>query len=266
MELREKTFLITGASSGIGAATAREAATRGAHVILVARSQAKLERLAEEIRKTGGNASSYVADLSEPAMIRAVTDTIKAVNGTPDIIMNNAGSGIWKYAHETTPEEAAAMVTLPYLAAFGVTHAFLPGLIERGSGTIVNLTSAAAFMAWPGATAYSAARWAMRGFNDALRTELTPYSVNVMLAAFARVNSDYWRNNPGSDAHIPARQAMIPELSPELAARHIISGIEHEQRQVIEPWQLRAIITLAKFFPDMVASQKPARRHDRITT
>jgi short-subunit dehydrogenase len=130
MELREKTFLITGASSGIGAATAREAATRGAHVILVARSQAKLERLAEEIRKTGGNASSYVADLSEPAMIRAVTDTIKAANGTPDIIMNNAGSGIWKYAHETTPEEAAAMVTLPYLAAFGVTHAFLPGLIE----------------------------------------------------------------------------------------------------------------------------------------
>lgn len=252
MDIRGKRFLITGASSGIGAATARYAAKKGATVILVARSESKLEQLAQEICEENGSASFYAADLSELSAIRDVVVRIEDNEGIPDIIMNNAGAGQWKYAHETTPEEAAAIMSVPYLASFALTHAFLPKIIERKSGMIVNIASAASFMVWPGATAYIAARWAIRGFNDALKAELSPQGIKVMLVAFAKVISDYWRNNPGSEQNIPERQSMIPELSPQDAAKYIITGIEQDKKQVIEPWQLRSIITLAKFFPGIV--------------
>jgi short-subunit dehydrogenase len=252
MDIRNKRFLITGASSGIGAATARCAASKGSIVTVIARSEEKLGILCREIRDSGGAANYYVADLSDFAAVREVATAIQDSHGTPDIIMNNAGSGQWKYAQETTPEEASAMMAIPYLSAFAVTHAFLPQLIERQSGLVINVTSAAAYMVWPGATSYIAARWAMRGFSDALRAELKPHGVGVMLVALAKVTSDYWAHNPGSEKNIPDRQSMIPELSPETAAKHIVNGIENDKRQVIEPWQLRFILALLRFFPGMV--------------
>ncbi len=252
MDILNKKFLITGSSSGIGAATARYAASKGASVILIARSEEKLEKLSREIRESGGSASFYAADLSDFNSVRDVANRIQREQGTPDIIMNNAGIGQWKYTQDTTPEEALSMMSVPYLSAFAITHAFLPKLIEKKSGVIVNMTSAAAYMVWPGAASYIAARWAMRGFTDALRSELTPHGVKVMLVAFAKVTSDYWKHNPGSEANIPTRQSMIPELSPEAAARHIIAGIDQDKQQVIEPRQLRFILGLSKLFPGMV--------------
>jgi len=200
----------------------------------------------------GGAATYYSADLSDLDEVRDVAARIQDTEGTPDIVMNNAGSGRWKYAQETTPEEASAMMAVPYLSAFAVTHAFLPRFIERKSGTIINMTSAAAYMVWPGATSYIAARWAMRGFNDALRAELKPHGIRVMLVAFAKVTSEYWAHNPGSERNIPDRQSMIPVLSPETVAQYIIAGIERDKQQVIEPWQLRFIVFLCRFFPGMV--------------
>ncbi len=252
MDIRGKKFLITGASSGIGAATARHAATKGASVILVARSENKLAELACEIRKAGGTACHYAADLSDLASVRDVAARIQDHEGSPDIIMNNAGAGQWKRIQDTSPEEASAMMAVPYVSAFAMTRAFVPALLEKKSGMIVNITSAAAYMVWPGASSYIAARWAMRGFNDALRAELRPHGITVMLVAFAKVTSDYWAHNPGSEDNIPMRQSMIPILAPEEVATHIVTGIERGKRCVIEPWQLRSLITLSKFFPGIV--------------
>ncbi len=252
MDLHGKKCLITGASGGIGAATAKKAAGQGAAVILVARSQGKLNYLAGEIRDDNHTASVYPTDLSDLAAINDAARRIRDTEGPPDIIINNAGAGQWKYARETAPEEAAGMMAVPYLAAFALTRAFLPEFIERKSGMIVNITSAAAFMTWPGAAAYTAARWAIRGFTEALATELTPHRISVMLVAFAKVSSDYWLHNPGSEQHIPGRQSMIPELTPNEAADHIVKGIRRNTKYVIEPWQRRAVITAAKFFPGMV--------------
>lgn len=252
MELRGKRVLVTGASSGIGAATARHAAARGAHAILVARSGDALESVAREIRAAGGSAEAHVADLAEPAAVREMAAAVRRDGGAPDVLVNNAGAGRWLHAHETGPEEAAEMMAVPYLAAFGVTRAFLPNLLERRSGVVVNVTSAAAYMAWPGAAAYIAARWAVRGFTEALRAELRPHGVRVVLVAFAKVASEYWAHNPGSEERLPERQSLIPVLSSEEAARHIVAGVEGGKERVMEPWQLRAVVALARLLPGIV--------------
>ncbi len=113
MDLNGKTMLITGASSGIGAATARAAAREGARVILLARTQAKLEQVAGEIRRDGGRAAVFPVDLTDTQAVAAVAAQVTAELGTPDVIFNNAGTGRWLFAEETSPQDAVAMMAAP---------------------------------------------------------------------------------------------------------------------------------------------------------
>ncbi len=251
MQLRNSLVLITGASSGIGAATARLAAHHGARVILVARSHDKLEQLAAEIRSGGGQAYVHAADLTDPQAVTEMARVISTEIGTPDILFNNAGAGRWLYTDETSMTEAENMMAAPYLSAFYTTRAFLPALLKRNSGLIINMTSLAGFMAWPGATAYTAARWAMRGFTAGLRADLHGTRVRTMLTAFASIQSDYWQNNPGSQEKVPGAQKMIPVLTPEQAAQAIIRGIRWNVPVVFAPFMLWVVLTLNYLFPQI---------------
>jgi NADP-dependent 3-hydroxy acid dehydrogenase YdfG len=152
---------------------------------------------------------------------------------------------------ETSDEEAAQMIAAPYLSAFYVTRAFLPAMIERNSGAIVNMTSIAAFMSWPGATAYTAARWAMRGFNEGLRADLHGTKVHTMLAAFVKVKSEFWANNSGSERNIPGAQAIIPQLTPEQAADTILFGLRWDLRITVAPFMLWVVLALNYLFPQV---------------
>lgn len=251
MDLKNKLMLITGASSGIGAATAKLAAREGARVILVARSKDKLEEVAQEIRNAGGTAYVHAADVTVPLSVTALETAINTELGTPDILFNNAGAGRWLYTDETDMNEAADMMAAPYLSAFYVTRAFLPAMLKRNSGLIVNMSSIAGFMTWPGATAYTAARFAMRGFNEGLRADLFRTKVRTMLTAFAEVKSEFWKNNPGSQERLPGAQKMIPSLTSEQAARAIINGIRWNLPLVFAPFMLWVVLTLNYLFPQI---------------
>jgi short-subunit dehydrogenase len=252
MDLNGKTMLITGASSGIGAATARAAAHAGAQVILVARTRAKLERLAGEIRQDGGRAAVFPVDLTDAQAVAEVATKVTAELGTPDIILNNAGTGRWLFAEETSPQDVVAMMAAPYFAAFFVTRAFLPAMLERNGGCIIAMTSAAAWMTWPGATAYTAGRWAMRGFAEALRADLAGTHIRTMLVTFAKVRSSYFENNPGSEERIPGVQSLLPVLTPEQAAAAIVQGIRCDKREVAAPLMLRVILVMNALFPSVI--------------
>jgi uncharacterized protein len=251
MELKNKLMLITGASSGIGAATAKAAARAGMRVVLAARTQTNLEKIAAEIRQHGGQAYVCALDVTDPQAVQKMAEGITVELGTPDVLFNNAGAGRWLFTEETGNDEAARMIAAPYLSAFYVTHAFLPAMIERNSGTIVNMTSIAAFMSFPGATAYTAARWAMRGFNEGLRADLHGTQVRTMLVAFAKVQSEFWKNNHGSEGKIPGAQALIPPLTSAQAADTILFGLQWNLRIAAAPFMLWVVLALNYLFPQI---------------
>ena len=168
--------------------------------------------------------------------------------GIPDIIFNNAGSGRWLAWRRQSPTKPK-MMAAPYFAAFFVTRAFLPDMLKGNSGYIVNMTSAASRLVWPGATAYIAARWAMHGFTEALRADLNDTGIRVMLVSFAKVASSYWENNPGSEERLPKAQSMMRVLTPG-SGPAIVKGIKRDKQEVVAPFMLRFVFALNYFFPN----------------
>jgi short-subunit dehydrogenase len=247
---RGKIALVTGASSGIGAATARALAEAGARVLLVARRAAELEKVAASIGS--GAATTYPVDLSNASAVAQLAERITSTAGTPDIIVNNAGAGQWKFVDETTSEEAVQMMAVPYFATFHVTHAFLPGMLRRNTGHFVNVSSVGSRFVWPGATAYIAARWAVRGFTEALRADLAGTGIGVTLFESGVVRSPYWEHNPESLERVPKMGRLVPELAPETVARAIVKGIEREQKLVVVPFMMKLTYWQHAVFPGVV--------------
>jgi short-subunit dehydrogenase len=242
MRVSGEIAVVTGASSGIGAATAELLAAKGARVLMLARREGALKDLAAKIARTGGQAVPCPVDLSQPQAIAQLARRIEAEIGVPGIVVNNAGMGVWRFIEETTPEQAEAMMALPYFAAFNVTRAFIPAMLRANRGHIVNVNSPAARFTWPGACAYTAARWALRGFTEALRSDL--YGTNIRVTHFVagHTESDYWKTNPGSEERLPKIAAlMIPALTPEKAARALVRGIERNKREVVVPLMMRLV-------------------------
>lgn len=239
MNIQGKTVLITGASSGMGEAISKAMARAGGRVLLLARREEQLRRVADEIVKAGGEARIYPVDLADAAAVTSVAQRIQSEVGTPDIIVNNAGGGKWRFIEETSPEEAVQMMALPYFAAFFVTRAFMPGMLRRNSGHIVNMSSVGSRFVWPGATAYLAARWAVRGFTEALRADLRGTGIGVTLYESGVVRSPYWEHNPGSQERVPKMGLLVPALTPEQVGAAVVRGVERNTRLVVIPFMMR---------------------------
>jgi short-subunit dehydrogenase len=254
--MTERLVLVTGASSGIGEATAQRYGRSGAHVLLLARNADRLAAAARAIGKEGGTATAYSVDLSDPAAIAETSARIAREAGTPDILINNAGAGRWLPILDTSAEEALAMIEVPYLAAFNITRAFLPAMLARKTGAIACVTSPASFIVWPNAAAYTAARRALAGFTDALRAEVRGSGLSVTLVVLGLVESSYWEHNPGSRKYAPVVDPRIaPPMSPEDAAEVIFGSVEARSQMVVKPAILRALFLLNAIAPRFVASQ-----------
>lgn len=267
MEIQGKTVLVTGASSGIGAATAKAVAREGARVLLIARNRSKLDSVVEEIEQAGGDARAYEAELSDRKAVARVASQIKSEVGTPDVIVNNAGAGRFFYFEETPVEEFEQMMAAPYFAAVYVTHAFLSDMLDRDSGMIVNINSPIAFCVWPAAAGYAATRWALRGFNDALSAEMRGSGVKVSQVVPGKVSSSYFENNPGAEEGIPAITKIVRTLRPEDVADAIVKAIRSEKRLLFAPFMMRFLMLQARWFPRVwrwlaIITSRPGPRSD----
>jgi short-subunit dehydrogenase len=249
VRIEGRTALVTGASSGIGAATARALAREGARVLLLARTRAALEQVAGEIRAAGGAAEAHPVDLGEAEAVERLFDALEAREVRPEIVVNSAGAGRWLFTEETTPDEAVQMMALPYFAAFFVTRRCLPAMLARRNGHIVNINSPVARLGWPGAAGYSAARHALHGFTHALRLDLHGTGVGVTSVVPGKVSSEYFDRNPGVLARAPRVARLIATVTPEQVAEAVIGGIRHNRREVVLPAMLRAFFALNAVAP-----------------
>ncbi|MGA2401226.1 MAG: SDR family NAD(P)-dependent oxidoreductase [Syntrophobacteraceae bacterium] len=249
MVIQGKLALITGASSGIGEATAREIAGKGGRVILVARSASRLQQIATDISAAGGLADYYPVDLAMPDAVGELAAKIFRDIGIPDILVNNAGAGRWLTIEETGARELEQMMALPYFAAFNLTRELLPHMRRRGSGHIVNITSVAGRLIWPGAAGYAAARAAMATFSKSLETETHGSGIHVTLGVFSKVASTFWEHNPGSEERLPKVNAYLPTLTPQQVAHAVAVAIERESSLVVLPRVFKFIFLLNTLLP-----------------
>ena len=175
-----KTALITGASKGLGKAIALALAQAGAGIALVSRDRAKLNDVAAEIRGSGGNASVFVADVTDEAQVAQARDAVAAQFGdTLHILINNAGINIRKPVTDFTLAEWNSVLTTNLTSVFLLCRAFVPMMKGRGYGRIINMTSMMSHISLPGRTAYSASKTALLGFNRALALELAAEKITV---------------------------------------------------------------------------------------
>jgi uncharacterized protein len=246
VRLEGRLALVTGASTGIGAATARALVDRGARVVVVARRREALDRVAAEI---GTAAHVHPADVSDADEVAELARTVTAELGTPDVLVNNAGAGRFLFIDETSPEELVQQMSVPFFAAFFVTRAFIEDMVRRGSGQIVNVNTPISRITWPGAIGYASARWAMRGFSEALRADLAGTGLRITEVVPAKVSSEYFAHNPGAEERIPGISRLFPTLTPEQTARAIVRGIERGAREVSTPLAYRLAAGQARLFP-----------------
>ncbi|MBU2669904.1 SDR family oxidoreductase [Actinoplanes bogorensis] len=174
MQFTGQTALITGASSGIGAAYAKELASRGADLVLVARGEAAMQSLAEEIRsRYGRKVEVIVADLSVPGAVARLDRPV-------DVLINNAGFGLHGEFAEADPARLTAMIQLNCVALVDLTRHFLPGMVARGRGTVVNVASTAAYQPVPHLAVYAATKAFVLSFTEALHAEVKASGVRVL--------------------------------------------------------------------------------------
>lgn len=188
-----KTALITGASAGIGAAFAKELAERKTDVILVARSQEKLEKLAEELQAQHNiKAHVIIQDLTQPGATKAVFDRVSQQGLTVDLLINNAGFGDYGPFAERQLEKQVQMIQLNVLALVELTHLFLTEMKKCRSGAIINVSSISAYQALPYCSVYSATKAFILHFTEALWAENKDSGVRILALCPGPTESNFF--------------------------------------------------------------------------
>jgi len=244
--------VVTGASSGIGAAAARALGARGWAVALAARRSDRLAQVARDVEEAGGQALIAPLDAAQGTAVLALRDRVMARFGVPDVIVNAAGAGRWLWMEDTSPADFERMLDAPLRAAWNTSHAFMADLLEAGAGVIVHVGSPASLAPWPGANGYTVARWGLRGLHEALRQDLHGTGVRTCHVVFGEVTSDYFLANPDSQQHIPRVARLIPVISPERAASVILRVIDRPRAQVFHPRVLGLMQAANRCAPGLV--------------
>jgi NADP-dependent 3-hydroxy acid dehydrogenase YdfG len=222
--LQSKVCVVTGASSGIGEATARRLAGAGAAVALVARRGDRLEALAKEIEKDGGKALAIQSDITEEDQARAAIEKAQSELGRLDVLVNNAGVMLLGPIQGADTSEWRRMVDVNVMGLLYCTYYALPVMRDQGGGHIVNLSSVAGRTASLGVGVYNATKWAVGAFSESLRQEALHLNVRVTIIEPGMVVTELQEHTTNEMAK-QAMDRMLAETKAPLQAQDIAEAI-----------------------------------------
>jgi short-subunit dehydrogenase len=234
-EIRDLRALVTGASSGIGREIARQLAAQGAKVVLVARREDRLRQLADAIRASAGDVQVVVGDIADPATREAAIRSAQANYGGLDILVNNAGVGAMGLFEHATADRVRRIMEVNFFALVEMTRLALPLLRQGTRPIIVNISSILGHRAAPYNSEYSASKFAVHGFSEAIRAEFVRHGIDVLIVSPGTTATEFFDSvvektgEPSWPAHRP--------VSPEEVARQTVRAIRAGRHEII-PYRL----------------------------
>jgi 3-dehydrosphinganine reductase len=255
--------LITGGSSGIGFALAKQLSESGARVWLLARRKEGLSSAFKTLfSANGAKHGMLAADVSDWKQVQSTLQRFQREAGVPDLLINSAGITEPGYADEIPVEKYREIMEINYLGTVHATKAVLPGMLQRGSGDIVNISSAGGFVTGPGYAAYSPSKFAVRGFSDALRAELKPRGLRVFLVYPPNTDTPqraYEVSHQTPEIHTLDENAglgpwKLGELSASEVAEEILKGVQRGRYVILPGTGNRILYRLTSLLGDYTYS------------
>jgi short-subunit dehydrogenase len=225
----ERVAIVTGASSGIGSATARALARRGTRVVAVARREERLRALVEEIGADAPGSFHLAGDLGERAFAEHVVHESAARLGRVDLLVNNAAIPMRKLLYRTSVEEAEEALRVNFLSCLWTSFAAIPLMLRQGGGTIVNVSSFASKVVPTHETLYAAAKCAMNGFSEGLWNDLRGSNIHVALVHPGPIDTEIWEKGDHPNRYTGRK------YPPELVADAILEAVDRRIHELVVP-------------------------------
>jgi short-subunit dehydrogenase len=245
VDFKNQVILITGASSGIGKEAAIEFAKLGANIVLVARKKDKLEQAANELKKFDTSILVCQCDVSKRDQVKEMSKIVLEKFGSIDILVNNAGFAIYGSVSDLTIDEIESQMETNYFGMIYCTKNFLPLMLKKNSGHIVNVASVAASFGLPGIASYCASKFAMLGFSEGLKHELKGTGVGITVVSPIMVRTNFFEH--------PSFEKM-PKFSPvslssKTVAKTILKAANSSRLEIIVPSVVRGAVWMKNTLP-----------------
>ena len=250
-DLKNKVVLVTGAATGIGEGTAIAFAREGCDLILCTRKNAEgLQATAGKIKAMGRKVLTVMADVSKREDVERLCQTALKEMGRVDILMNNAGVAMIAEIRDTSLEDFERVLGVNLWGPIHTIHYLLPHMIERKSGHIVNVSSAAGLLGAPAGGAYAASKFGLVGLTEVLRTEVERFNIGVTAVCPSVVRSDIWNATTvkGFKKEV-AEPPAIFRMTPEAAAKQIVRAVKRNQALLVVTAHAKVLYHIKRISP-----------------
>lgn len=253
ISLENKVVLITGASSGFGEDAAWFFSAEGCKLVLAARRIDRLQTLVSRIQDEGGEAIAIPMDITNADDIENMVQSAVALYDRIDILFNNAGIGRVDWFENHTPErDIDLLIRVNLIGLMQVTRSVLPQMLEQGNGHIINMASVAGLISPPLIASYSASKFGVRAFTDALRREVAPLGIKVSGIYPGPASTEFGEHIGRSEAYGSIRSRIRMRMTSEYVARRVVDVAKRPRRSLVIPWWFRIVTIFDMLFPVVV--------------